>query len=85
MATVRAVENRRFIARAANTGISAIIDATGEIQSTTKLFTEQLLTGTIRPLSTKTFYTRFGDIFAYLSIVLSFSLISFALLKRFKK
>ena len=85
MATVRAIENRRFIARAANTGISAIIDATGEIQSTTKLFTEQLLTGTIRPLSIKTFYTRFGDVFAYLSIVFSFFLISFALLKRFKR
>jgi apolipoprotein N-acyltransferase len=85
MAAVRAIENRRFVARAANTGISAIIDATGDIQSTSKLFTEHLLTGTIRPLSIQTFYTRFGDIFAYLSIGFSFFLFSFALLKRLKR
>ena len=85
MATVRTIENRRFIARAANTGISAIIDASGDIQSTTKLFTEQLLTGTIRQLSIKTFYTRFGDVFAYFSIAFSFFIISFALLKRFNR
>ena len=85
MAMVRAIENRRFIARAANTGISAIIDATGNLQSSSKLFTEQLLTGTIRPLSVQTFYTQFGDVFAYLSILFSFFLITFALKKRFKK
>lgn len=85
MAAVRAIENRRFVARAANTGISAIIDATGCIQSTSKLFTEQLLTGTIRPLSVRTFYTQFGDVFAFLAIGFSFFLICLALLKRFKR
>ena len=83
MATVRAIENRRFIARAANTGISGIIDATGDIQSSSKLFTEQLLTGTIRPLSVLTFYTKFGDVFAYLSLGFSFFLITSAGIKRF--
>jgi apolipoprotein N-acyltransferase len=85
MATVRAIENRRFIARAANTGISAIIDATGNIQSSSKLFTEQLLTGTIRQLSMQTFYTRFGDVFAYLSLAFSLFLVAFALTRRFKR
>jgi apolipoprotein N-acyltransferase len=84
MAVVRAIENRRFIARAANTGISAIIDASGQIQSSSKLFTETLLTGTIRTLTIQTFYSRYGDVFAYLSVLFTIVLITFALLRRLR-
>ena len=66
MAVVRAIENKRWIARAANTGISGIISPTGEIRAASSVFTEASLTGVIRPLQTKTFYTRYGDIFALL-------------------
>ena len=84
MAAVRAIENRRFIARAANTGLSSIIDASGKIQSSTKLFTETLLTGTIRMLTIQTFYSKYGDIFAYLSVLFTIVLTSLALVKRFR-
>ena len=84
MAVVRAIENRRFIARAANTGISAFIDPTGVIQSSSKLFTASALTGTIGILTLQTFYTKFGDVFACLSLVFTILLITFALSKRFR-
>ena len=81
MAVVRAIENRRFIARAANTGISSIISASGEIQTSSKLFTETLVTGTIHILTIQTFYSKYGDIFAYLMVLFTVVLITVALLK----
>ena len=65
MTAFRAVETRRYIVRAANTGISAIIAPTGAVESTTGLFQQGGLSGTIRPLTTQTIYTRIGDVFAY--------------------
>jgi apolipoprotein N-acyltransferase len=71
MAALRAVENRRCVARAANTGISAIIAASGRITQQSKLFTPASLTGTILKENELTFYTRRGDIFALLCTLLS--------------
>jgi len=62
--TIRAVENRRFVIRAANTGISAVIAPTGKILRRTGLNEEAVLAGNVVPLSGKTFYTRWGDVFA---------------------
>jgi len=64
MVTFRAVENRVFIARAANTGISSFIDATGKIRYTTEIFTKGFLVDRIPLVNIHTFYTRYGDIFA---------------------
>jgi apolipoprotein N-acyltransferase len=76
MAVFRAVENRRPLVRAANTGISAFIDPEGRIIGQSELFVEKAMTRIITPVNDpKTFYTRFGDIFAYL--VLFFCLIRF--------
>lgn len=84
MAAFRAIENRRFVARAANTGISAFIDARGEIKSPSRLFTESLITGKISLLSISTFYTRYGDIFAQVSSFLSMIWLSIAILRKTK-
>ena len=84
MAVVRAIENRRYIARAANTGISAFIDATGEIKSASALFTESFLTGTIGIMDMKTFYTTYGDVFALISSLVSLLMLSYALLRKWK-
>lgn len=71
MAVFRAVENRVPLIRAANTGISAIIDENGRITSSTGLFEEAFLNGEVRPGSGGTFYTRFGDVFAVLCLVIT--------------
>jgi len=65
MAVFRAVENRRPVVRAANTGISAFILPNGKIVEQSSLFTEALLTKEI-PLADSglTLYTRYGDFFA---------------------
>jgi len=65
IATFRAVENRVFIARAANTGISGFIDPKGKIISHGGIFTEEAMNETIRRMNEKTFYTLYGDVFAW--------------------
>ena len=65
MVTLRAIENRVPIARAANTGISALIDSTGQIRVASELFTREALSGTIQVGQTKTIYAQYGDVFAY--------------------
>ncbi|MGD1971471.1 MAG: apolipoprotein N-acyltransferase, partial [Desulfobacterales bacterium] len=64
MTIFRAVENRRALARAANTGISGFIDPAGRILTTTPLLKEASLTRPLPMLRQMTFYTRFGDLFA---------------------
>ncbi len=65
MSVFRAVENRRFLLRAANTGISAVIDPAGRIRTRSRLFEKAVLTDSIALSSSPpTFYTRHGDLFA---------------------
>jgi apolipoprotein N-acyltransferase len=64
MTVFRAVENRRALARSANTGISGFIDPAGRILKSTPLLKEVVLTRNLPLISAKSFYTRFGDLFA---------------------
>lgn len=66
MVVFRAVENRVPIVRAANTGISAVIDPTGRLVQQTELFVRTWIQGRITPATAPaTFYRRYGDLFAY--------------------
>jgi len=71
----RAVENRVYIARCANTGISCIIDPFGRVVDRVKddmgndIFVQGILSGTIIPMKSKTFYTKYGDFFAWICII----------------
>jgi apolipoprotein N-acyltransferase len=82
MATFRAVENRVFVARAANTGITGFIDPRGKILREGGIFTEEAMSGTIRLSSQKTFYTLYGDIFAWICSALSLLLLVNALIQK---
>jgi apolipoprotein N-acyltransferase len=64
-ATFRAIENRVPMVRAANTGISALIDFDGRVQWASALDHEVWHVGTIAWTDVRTFYTRFGDVFAW--------------------
>jgi apolipoprotein N-acyltransferase len=66
MAVFRAVETRLYLVRAANTGISAIIDPTGKILSQTCIFERTVLKGGVKFIDEETFYAAYGDIFVYL-------------------
>jgi apolipoprotein N-acyltransferase len=76
MAVFRAVENRKPVIRAANTGISGFIDSNGRILSTTKLFQQSVLTRDIKTDNTRTFYSKYGDLFSYIWIVFSILLLT---------
>jgi apolipoprotein N-acyltransferase len=68
MTAMRAAENGRFIVRAANTGISAIIDDHGRVHDRSRLFEDALVVGDVPVFvdQVPTFYARFGDVFAAL-------------------
>jgi len=66
MTVFRAVENRLFLIRAANTGISAIIDPTGTILAKTGLFERTTLRGVVKWIDEGTFYAAYSDIFVCL-------------------
>jgi apolipoprotein N-acyltransferase len=71
IAVLRAVENRRYLLRAATTGISGIIDPYGRIISKSELMTQTYLTGNIMPSQKLTFYTKFGDVLPRASLTLA--------------
>ena len=68
---MRAVETRVGIARAANTGISEIVDPRGRTHRRTRLFEEAAFTGTVRTTRGLTFYVRHGDLAGWASALLA--------------
>jgi apolipoprotein N-acyltransferase len=66
MTALRSAETGLWTARAANTGVSALIDARGTVRERTAIFEEALLVGDV-PLraGAPTFYARHGDLFVY--------------------
>ena len=78
MVVFRAVENRMAFARAANTGVSGLIDPTGRIVTATPIFTEHAIIGSIPLSAPSTVYTRFGDVFAWACVIMALFLLLFA-------
>lgn len=70
-ASMRAVENGRYLVRAANTGISGIVDPYGRVAAQSRIFEPSVIVGEARFLSTTTIYTRIGDLLAYVSTLLT--------------
>lgn len=71
MAVFRALENRRPLIRAANTGISALINPKGKIIERSGLFKEQVLSKEIELApSSLSVYTRYGDLFPFVLLVI---------------
>ncbi len=88
MTAVRSAENGVWTARAANTGVSAIIDSQGRVRSRTRIFERDLLVGDL-PLRASplggTFYTRNGDLFAYGCWVVIVALAAVGVVRRAKE
>jgi apolipoprotein N-acyltransferase len=71
MAAMRAVENGSYLVRAANTGVSAVIEPTGAIAIQTPIFVEAAVVGRIRAREGTTPYTRYGDVVAWACVISS--------------
>jgi apolipoprotein N-acyltransferase len=70
-AALRAIEGGRFLARAANTGISGFVDPYGRVLQKSQLFEQKLLVQDLRFLQERTLYSRIGDSVAWLSLALT--------------
>ena len=70
-AAMRAIEQGRYLVRAANTGISGVVDPYGRVLGRSALFETAVMTQEVRLLSGLTVYGRVGDLLAYLCGVLT--------------
>ena len=77
---MRAIENRRYLVRAANTGISGIVDPYGRVLQKTDIFVPAVLSGRVQWIDGQTVYTKLGDAIVYLSLAMGGIVLLFALL-----
>ncbi|MCX6327697.1 MAG: apolipoprotein N-acyltransferase [Bacteroidia bacterium] len=76
--TVRAVENRKYIARSSNYGIIAIVNSRGDIMIKKSEKKPNVIFGEIFLNNKTTFYTRYGDYIGKLSILITIIIIVWA-------
>ena len=81
-AAFRAVENRRFLVRVTNTGVTSVIDAVGREQAALPIYERGTLVDDVAALRMSTVYQRFGDWFAWLCCVASVGLPGWQLVRR---
>ncbi len=67
----RAVENGRYLLRATNDGITALIDPYGRIVAELPRHRMAALPARFRYLARRTFYTAYGDVFAWVCVVVA--------------
>lgn len=70
-ASMRAIENGRYLVRSANTGISGIVDPYGRVLARSSIFEPAVVVGEARFIRTQTVYARVGDVFANLSALVT--------------
>lgn len=82
MARFRAIENHRYLLRATNDGITAVIDPYGRIVARAPQYRQSVLAARFSYESRRTFYTTQGDVFAWSCVVLSVVLFCFAVVPK---
>lgn len=76
----RAIENRRYLIRAANTGISAVVDPFGRIKIKTFIYHKSSFISELKGLDYLSFYSKYGDVF----ILICFVYVCFLLFQNYK-
>ena len=71
----RAIENRRYMVRVGNAGATSVVDPLGAVHNRTGLFTAETVVADIRLLEFETFYTRYGDVFAWAVVLCAAALL----------
>jgi apolipoprotein N-acyltransferase len=69
-ASLRAIEEGRYLVRSANTGVSGMVDPYGRVRLASDLFVEGAWVVDARLLEDRTIYSRTGDVVAWLSVAL---------------
>lgn len=71
MASMRAIEEGRYLVRAANTGVSGMVDPYGRVGLASDLFVEGAWVVDVRLLDDRTLYSRIGDLVAWLCVAVT--------------
>ncbi len=82
---LRAVENRRTVVRAANGGISCVINPLGEVKTQSKLFTKTFIVGDVPLENVETFFTKYSLIIPVISSGISLWVFGFYFLLKLKR
>jgi apolipoprotein N-acyltransferase len=81
-ASMRSIEQGRYLARSANTGISGFVDPYGRVLQQSRIFERTVLMGDVRMLDDRTVYGRIGDLCAYICAALTAAALLAAASKR---
>jgi apolipoprotein N-acyltransferase len=84
MSRLRAIETRRYVLRAANTGISAFIDPLGTPHQKTQYEERTAISQTVYPNEKITFYTKYGDYLARIMLGIATLFLGFAVWKKIR-
>lgn len=79
LASLRAIEQGRYLVRAANTGISGIVDPYGRVTLRSPLFEQTVLVGEVRLLRDRTVYGRTGDVVAWAAVAVTLAMAAWGL------
>jgi apolipoprotein N-acyltransferase len=71
MSRMRAIENHRWILLSTNNGITAVIDPLGRVVSKAERNVRTVLIARYASQMETTFYTSYGDVFAWICVVIS--------------
>jgi apolipoprotein N-acyltransferase len=77
LGAIRAVEQGRYVVRAANTGISGAVDPYGRVVARTPLFESAAIAVDVRLLDARTVYSRAGDVVVWLSLAVAIGALFF--------
>jgi apolipoprotein N-acyltransferase len=81
IASVRAIENRRYLVRPTSTGFSAVVDPYGHTVALSRYGAPEVLTASVYPSRTLTPYQRWGDIAPWIAVA-CFTIFSFLRLRQ---
>ncbi len=84
-AVMRAVENKRYVLRASNTGITSVISPYGELCASAAPFVDTALSFNVSSEKGRTVYSYFGDVFAAISVVIYLAALMDSLKSCYKK
>jgi apolipoprotein N-acyltransferase len=75
-ASLRAIEDGRYLARAANTGISGFVDPYGRVLQRSNMFQSAVMAEDVRFLTGRTIYSRIGDVVGWISVAMTLALLA---------
>jgi apolipoprotein N-acyltransferase len=75
-ASLRAIEEGRYLARAANTGISGFVDPYGRVLQSSRMFQSAVLVEDVRFIHARTIYNYIGDLVGWLSVAFTVAAIA---------